>query len=126
MCINWIQHTKSENFFLYLYENSLKPTFKIGVWYKITLRICMFVFWIHKGYFVVVKLILNVGIKVFLYTNIFLGSLALSVNTGKSGENGVQHFIINSRHKQAVLSSIRGWHLSDIKSLYFCKYKQHY
>ena len=48
--------------------NSSKPVFD----YKITFWICVFVMWIHKGYFVVKKLVWNICIKVFWYAQIIL------------------------------------------------------
>ena len=53
LCNNWIRPTKSESD-LVLYN-----------W------ICVLVLWIHKGYFVVKKLVLNVCVKAFWYTKWF-------------------------------------------------------
>ena len=54
--------------FMFVYQKSLKQTFKTGFEYKITFWICGLVLGIHKGYYVVKKLVWNVPIKAFLYT----------------------------------------------------------
>ena len=68
MLKNWICHAKSDSYlFLYtrnLWNESLKPALE----YQITFWICVLVLWIHKGYWVVKKLVWNVRIKDFWYT----------------------------------------------------------
>ena len=68
MPINWIRQIKSESD-LFLYTRNLsnerwKPVFEL----KITFWSCVLVMWIHKWYYVVKKLVLNVHIKAFWYT----------------------------------------------------------
>ena len=50
-----------------LWNECLKPVFE----YKISFWICVLVLWIHKGYCVVKKLVWDVRIKAFRYTNYF-------------------------------------------------------
>ena len=59
-----IRHTKSESDF-FCYKKSLKLTLNLSFEYTIY----VLVMWIHIGYFVVKKLVWNVNIKAFLYTN---------------------------------------------------------
>ena len=59
--INWIRHAKSE------INLSLKLMFKTGFWVQITFGICVLMLSIHKGYFVVKKMVWNVRIKAFWY-----------------------------------------------------------
>ena len=53
--------------FIFVYQKSLKGTFKPVFEYKINFWICVLSFWIHKGYFVVKKLVWNLRIKAFWY-----------------------------------------------------------
>ena len=57
---------------IFLYQKSLKRTFKLVFEYKITFWICVLVLWIHKGYCVVKKLMWNLRIKAFWYTKIII------------------------------------------------------
>ena len=57
--------------FIFLYQKPLKLVFE----YKIAFWIYVIVMWIHKGYFVVEKLVWNVRIKAFWYTKIFYFAL---------------------------------------------------
>ena len=70
MLINWIRHTKSKSeLFLYtrnLENERLKSVFE----YKITSWICVLALQFHIGYCVLKKLVWNVRIKAFTYTNI--------------------------------------------------------
>ena len=59
MLIYWICH--------FVYQKSLKQTFKTGFWVLITFWVCFLVLWVLKGYFVVKKQVFNVGIKAFWY-----------------------------------------------------------
>ena len=72
MLINWICHTKPD-WDSYLYtRNLLNECLKPGFEYKITFWICILGLWIHKGYYVVKKLVWNVRIKAFWYTKILI------------------------------------------------------
>ena len=63
---NCTVHSRHGSCAIYVPENKrLKPGFK----YKIIVWIFVLVLLIHKGYFVVKKIVWNVGIKDFLYTN---------------------------------------------------------
>ena len=64
--------------FLYAYQKSLKQTFKQAFEYKITLGIFCFELCIHKGYFLLKKLVRNVRIKAFWYTNTFYSDLTFN------------------------------------------------
>ena len=55
---------------IFVYQKSLKQTFKPVFEYKIIFWIFVLVLWIHKGYYVVKKLMWNVRIKAFWYTKI--------------------------------------------------------
>ena len=50
--------------FIFVYQKSLKQTFKTGVEYKITFWNCVLVLLIHKGYCLDKNLVWNVRIKV--------------------------------------------------------------
>ena len=54
----------------FVYQKSLKLTFKTGFWVQNNLLNCVLVLWIHKGYCVVKKLVWNVRIKAFWYTKL--------------------------------------------------------
>ena len=54
--------------FLFVYQKYLKPAFKTFFWHKMTFHL-MCVLWIHKGCFVIKKMLLNVGKISFWYTN---------------------------------------------------------
>ena len=60
--------------FIFVYQKSLKRTFKISFWVQNHLWICVRVLWIHKGYCVVKKQVWNVRIKAFWYTKYFMYS----------------------------------------------------
>ena len=60
--INCIRHTKSESDLLFIYQN---------FFVQITFWICVLALWIPTGYFEVKKLVCNVRIKAFWYTNGF-------------------------------------------------------
>ena len=78
MLINWLYITKSESD-LFLYAiNHQNERLKTVSDYKIVFLICVLVLWIHKGYCVVKKLVWNVCIKAFWYTNVFKDSKALN------------------------------------------------
>ena len=53
--------------FIFVYQKSLKWTFKLVFEYKITYLICVLVLWIHKDYCVVKKLLWNVCIIALWY-----------------------------------------------------------
>ena len=56
----------------FVYQKSLKRTFKPSFEYKIAFWICVLVMlWIHKVYCVVKKLVWNLRIKAFWYTKYF-------------------------------------------------------
>ena len=57
--------------FIFVFQKSLKRTFKHGFWVQNYLLICVLAVWIHKGYCVVKKLVWNVNIKAFLYPFFF-------------------------------------------------------
>ena len=53
-----------------MYTKNLKnERLKLVFKYKITFWICVLLLWIHKGYWIVKKLVWNVRTKVFWYTN---------------------------------------------------------
>ena len=64
-------HTNSESD-LVLHTRNLKNERPKSVFeYILTFWICVLVLWIHKGYFVLKKLVWNVFIKAIWYTNIY-------------------------------------------------------
>ena len=73
--INCVSHIKSEPRFIFVFQKSLKWTFKTGFWVQNNLweknntrRQIQKGLFIHKCYFVVKKLVWNVCIKAFWYT----------------------------------------------------------
>ena len=71
--LNWSKiYIFDSDLFLYtrnLSNEHLKPVFE----YKISFWIYVLVLWIHRGYYVVKKLVWNVRIKAFWYTNTIKG-----------------------------------------------------
>ena len=87
MLINWISQNKS----FFVYQKSLKRTFKFFFEYKIIFSICVLVLWIHRGYCVVKKLVLNVRINAFWYTKyIFMFLLKIRYNSKISNQFSIQ------------------------------------
>ena len=69
----WNIYCKNIYFWLrliFVYKKSLTERFKPVFEYKVTVLISVFLYWIHKGYFVVKELVWNVCIKAFCYINI--------------------------------------------------------
>ena len=66
MLINWICHTKSETD-LFLYTRNLKTNVKNQFLSTKSPLNLVLVLWIHKGYYVLKRLVWNVRIKAFCY-----------------------------------------------------------
>ena len=53
---------------IFVYQKSLKLSFKTGFQCKITFLIYFLALWTHRGYYIVKKLVWNVRIQAFWYT----------------------------------------------------------
>ena len=76
MRINWIWIR-----FIFVYQKNVKLTLKTGFWVKNTFWSYVLVLWIHKGYFVVKKLLWNVRIEAFWYTKMYYSGNIKSIES---------------------------------------------